>query len=71
MIKGQCITTRALPPKDGKKPLHILQILVETKNGPQVVDVFSDTAGVPGKHYQLLPEVYMGKLSLALGGMTQ
>lgn len=69
-LSAQCITTRALPVKEGKRPLHILQLLVETKSGPQVVDVFNEAPGIPGKKYLLLPDVYMGKLSLSVGALV-
>jgi hypothetical protein len=68
MLTGKCITSRPLPIREGKKPLHILQILIPAKNGQQVVDVYSDFAGTPGADYELLPDVYMGKLTMALGG---
>lgn len=71
MLTAVCITSRTLPPKEGRRPLHILQMLVETKSGRQVVDVFHDQPGQPNQTYSLLPDVYMGKLSLAVGAIVQ
>jgi len=67
---GQCITSRAIPGKNGeerKKPLYLLQVLINTKNGGQVVDMWSEKPGKAGARYQLIPDIYMDKLTLGLG----